>query len=174
MTPRFRTCVLACLILSGFGCSLLVPSYRAEMAAERNRLATTTDTVYRRRLQDLIRRSRLVPIDSLARLYASIPGTSDSVLHRVRQEIGCEDARLHSEHGQAALLRAFRRMEDSLERSGFDYRFQAERMLSASGPLLQLRKGDCGVDFKRRLPDSLNYEVYPTKYPLPANTKKQI
>lgn len=142
------------------------------MAAESNRLAATTDTVYRRRLEDLIRRSRLVPTDSLARLYAAIPSTPDSLLHWVRQEIGCEGLRLVTVHGMAANLRAFRRMEDSLERSGFDYRIQAERMLAARGPLLQIRKGDCGVDSYRMLPDSLDSEVYPTTYVRPRRDSK--
>ena len=163
MTLRIRTCVLASLIFSGIGCSLFVPSYRAEMAAERNRLATTTDTVYRRRLQDLIRRSQLVRTDSLVRWNTSIPSTPDSALHRVRREIACEELRLLVAHGQAATLRAITRMADSLDRNGFDYVRYSEKSLAASGPPLEFRKGDCGVDSHRLLPDSLEYEVYPTR-----------
>jgi hypothetical protein len=146
-------------------------NYQDQLSADSAALATTTDTIYQRRLRDLIRRARLVPVDSLARLYASIPSTPDSALHGVRQEIGCEGLRLMATYGQAAQLRAFGRMEDSLERSGFDYQREAERMLSANGPLLHIRNGDCGVTFPRsRLPDSLYYEVHPTKYMKPGQT----
>ncbi len=164
MTPRVRSYLFACLIPSGIGCSRAQPPYRAETAAEARRLATTTDTVYRRRLQDLIRRSQLVRTDSLARLNSSIPSTPDSALHRVRKAIACEEVRLLAANGQAATLRAIKRMADSLSRSGFDYLRYSEKSLAASGPPLKFRKGDCGVNSHRLLPDSLEYEVYPTRH----------
>src|SRR3954469_842433 len=93
--------------------------YQQRVAHDSATVAATTDTIYRRRMLDLIRRSRLVPTDSLARLYALIPLTPDSTMHLLRQEIGCEGSRLIAVHGQAAALRAFERMADSLERTGF-------------------------------------------------------
>jgi hypothetical protein len=140
-------------------------SYRQQARADSITIATTKDTIYKRRLSDLIRRSLLVPTDGLARLYASAPSTSDSELYILRQEIGCEELRLLMAHGQAATLRATSRMADSLVRSGFDVDFNAGKVLAAKGPNAEIRNGSCGVFWPHpRLPDSLNYEVYPTRY----------
>ena len=160
------------LILSGVACSrcstlqtLGRPTYRERVTAEAAVLATTNDTIYRRRLSDLIRRSQLVPIDSLARLHASIPTTADSALPRLRREVTCEQRQLFLDHGHAAVLRAVDRMADSLVRRGYRFERDQERMLSATGGFMEIRLGDCGIDIHRPLPsDSLNNEVYPTKY----------
>lgn len=74
------------------------PGYQRAAVAESTTLATTTDTIYRRRLQDLIRRSLLVPTDSLARLHRAIPTTVDSLLPPLRQELTCEEWRLIHGH----------------------------------------------------------------------------
>ena len=59
-------------------------------------------------------------------------------------------------------------MADSLDRNGFDYLRYSEKALAASGPPLEFRKGDCGVNSHRLLPDSLEYEVYPTRNTAPG------
>jgi hypothetical protein len=166
--PVVRLAVLM-LALAACGPSVALPQSRPtptqrQAAAESAAIATTADTIYKRRLSDLIRRSLLVPVDSLARLHAAIPSTPDTGLYRLRQEIGCENYRLLVRHGQAADLRAFRRMTDSLQRSGLDLERQADRMNAAAGPPLHIRGGDCGVPLPfPHLPDSLNSEVYPTE-----------
>lgn len=129
------------------------------LAAESLGVASASDSVYVRRMLDLIRRARAVPTDSLARLYAAIPQTPDSTLYVLRQEIGCEGVRLAVAHGSAALGRAMGRMRDSLMHSGIDADYQADRMLKAPGPLRQFGPGICGVTLPiRRLPDSLELE----------------
>ena len=144
------------------------PGYQRAAAAESTVLATTTDTVYRRRLQDLIRRSLLVPTDSLARLHRAIPTTADSLLPPLRQELTCEEWRLIHGHGNAATVRAIRRMGDSLQRNGVAFLRDQDRLLAAGDGTESLRPETCGIDVHRpRLPDSLNLEVFPTKYMQP-------
>jgi hypothetical protein len=78
-------------------------------------------------------------------------------------------------HGQAAMIRAINRMADSLERRGLDFLRNQDRMLAADGGRLELHSAECGVNVHRtRLPDSLNSEVFPTKYMRPFTSPRMV
>jgi hypothetical protein len=119
--------------------------YQREMRAESISLARSTDTTYVRRMRDLDRQSRLVPIDSLARMYAAIPGTPGALRAPLRQEMSCELLRLNVRYGRPATTRAFDRMRDSLVRRGIDaYRLE-EDVLAASGTPARISRDRCGI-----------------------------
>lgn len=180
MTLYFRVGLVLATVLSAVACGQArtrdwpaQPSYNDVAAAESSALATSTDTIYQRRLRDLIRRSLLVPTDSLARLHGSIPTTADSLLPPLRQELVCEEWRLTLGHGHAAALRAIRRMADSLERNGVAFLRDQDRLLASGDASVSLRPRTCGVDVRRpRLPDSLYFEVFPTKSVSPSRPRR--
>src|SRR5258705_7424039 len=74
---------------------------------------------YRRRMKDLQARSRLVPTDSLARLYAALVPTAEPARHALRQAIMCQYAILLATYGQAATSRSERRADRGREYHGF-------------------------------------------------------
>jgi hypothetical protein len=137
-------------------------NYQLQMRAESISLANHHDTTYVRRMRDLQRRARLVHTDSLARLYAAIPRTPDSLRSALRLEVGCEMSRLLAPAGAPAFLRAFDRMRDSLERLGIDAHHLGAELSAAPGPPLMLPSPQCGLPRPRKqLPDSLNFDPYP-------------
>jgi hypothetical protein len=128
-------------------------------------LARTPDTIYRRRMYDLIRRSRLVPTDSLARLYVALAAVPDSARWRVRQLVVCQTQHLVILHGFPAAERATMRMMDSLNRGGFDANRHGERMESVKGPDVELPHQLCGnPQDLPPLPDSLMRVPFPTAF----------
>jgi hypothetical protein len=157
--------VLVAAFLIAGGCTLIPPDpnpqrntidYKNSVRAESLRLARNPDTTYVRRTNDLIRRSRLVPTDSLARLRVALEAAPDSVKWRYRQVIICEYARLMRLHGNAAAQRAIYRMLDSLQSTGFG--IDEDRMHRGGGPPQVLSRRACGDatwDLPG-LPDSLN------------------
>lgn len=91
------------------------------------------DTVYTRRLRDVIRRGKAVSVDSLARLYVSAATTPDSGMYRILWAVDCEMMSMMHRHGGAAFRRATRRMTDSLQRAGVDF-WRAEARISSAAP----------------------------------------
>jgi hypothetical protein len=140
--------------------------YARAVATESLFLARTPDTVYRRRMYDLIRRARLVRTDSLARLYTVLDAVPDSTQWRVRQLILCEAYYQIALYGPAAVERATIRMMDSLNRSGFDANRNEERMARVKGPDMQLPHPLCGRKGQDlpQVPDSLNRVPFPTAF----------
>jgi hypothetical protein len=134
--------------------------YRQMVAAESISLTRTTDTTYRRRINDLIRRSRAVRTDSLARLMVALETAPDSIKWRVRRAYGCEDLYLMMAHGYAARSRAVYRMIDSLYRTGFDATRTDERLSRIKGPPFIIDHQTCGdaVFALPKIPDSLAFE----------------
>jgi hypothetical protein len=135
------------------GLSTFQRGERAESLA----LARETDTIYKRRMLDFIRRSRLVPTDSLTRLYIVIPETPRSELWRIRVAIGCENFRLGRMYGLMPWERAFDRMIDSLERSGVNMKHLEETQLAAPGEPMTIGQRTCGEEVFQlpTLPDSI-------------------
>jgi hypothetical protein len=121
------------------------------------------DTVYQRRVADLARRARLVPIDSTVHLLVAIPRTPDSSLHVIRQAYGCQGMILLRQHGAAAWQRALNRVTDSLVAAGFAYETEVQRMEGAPGPPLEFSgPNGCGGDASiPPVPDSLAREPFP-------------
>lgn len=146
--------------------AVIMREFAAQERVDSTTLATTTDTVLRRRLSDLRRRALALPIDSTARLYAAIPQTADSSLSALRQALGCQTMILVTQGGSAAHRRATERMRDSLVRTGFAFERQEARMENAGGAPLAFTSGEsCGLSRTIvPLPDSLDREVLPTRY----------
>ncbi len=140
--------------------------YQQSMVAESIALEREADTTYKRRMLDLVRRSLLVPTDSLARLYVAIPATPVSELWRIRQAFGCEGFRLARTYGGIAVTRAEARLTDSLERGGLDIDRLIKSYLGAPGPLLTIHQSTCGEAVFRlpTLPDSLKDKPWPARF----------
>ena len=151
-------CGVACVGSSRSPEETGLSDYQRQMKAESIAVNNERDTVYRRRMRDLARRSLLVPTDSLARLYAAIPRTPVADLWRIRQAMGCAEVILISKHGVAAFKKANYRMVDSLIRAGLDVRNADDRSLSAPGPLLSLGVDTCNDNswLKSTVADSLS------------------
>jgi hypothetical protein len=140
--------------------------YARAVANESLFIARTPDTTYRRRMYDLIRRSRLVRTDSLARLYVALDAVPDSTKWRVRQLVVCQTYHLIVRYGSPAAERATMRMMDSLNRGGFDANGHGERMESVKGPNVELPHPLCGRNAEDLppLPDSLKLVPFPTAF----------
>ena len=119
---------------------------------------TDRDTTYRRRMKDLQARSRLVPTDSLARLYAALVPTAEPARHALRQAIMCQYANLLATYGQAATSRAKDRTIDSLQRTGLDWKQTSTLVDDGPGPNIQVSERACGPLPVPYLPDSLEFE----------------
>jgi hypothetical protein len=135
--------------------------YEREMRAESLALARSTDTTWVRRMRDLERRTRLVPTDSLARLYAATPRTPASRRFALTEELRCEMAKLFTRAGTPAGYRAVHRMQDSLERQGIEARRFDEELAAAPDMTTMESFRRCLTDTVR-LADSLQY------YPVPG------
>ncbi|MEP6621985.1 MAG: hypothetical protein ABJE47_21865 [bacterium] len=177
-----RRLVLMMLVAGGVAC---LPSssrhidanglsdYQRHEQAELQALAREGDTTYKRRMLDYIRRARLVPTDSLARLYAAVPTTPVAELWRLRMVIGCEGFSLTPKHGTMPAARAMARMKDSLQKAGYDMKHLSETYMSAPGPPMELSLATCGEAVYRlpRVPDSLSNLPYPARFQLPSHPK---
>jgi hypothetical protein len=172
MTPARIRWAAATVLLIGAGCAVLpdpepdsrenVVDYAHGVRAESLQLARNPDTTYVRRMRDLIRRSRLVPTDSVARLFVAVEAAPDSMKEPYRQMLSCKMALLMHEHGLAATMRALDRMHDSLRIAGF--RSDAGRF-NGGEAVTTLSPTTCGglaVWQLPRLPDSLAREPRPT------------
>jgi hypothetical protein len=141
-------------------------AYEQRARAESLFLRQTTDTVYRRRLLDLIRRSRLVPTDSLAQLYLRLSKASDAELPELRRQYPCMFVRISSRYGSPAAERAAERMIDSLTQTGVDRNAVDTLIVSGPGGPISISKSTCGRDvFDTSLPDSLAIDPEPTRSP---------
>jgi hypothetical protein len=166
-------CVIACASSGSKSGDGPGPSeYQRGMVAESLGLSRETDTTYTRRMLDLIRRSRLVSTDSLTKLYAAFMNTPRPEQWRLSRAIVCEEALLSMKHGATPANRAFRRMQDSLKRSGLDLDRVEELLLTAPGapkaldPPMTIGLSTCGetMFLFPRVPDSLGSEPYPARF----------
>lgn len=141
--------------------------YRERLTAESLFLAQTPDTTYRRRMQDFIRRSLMVPTDSLARLYVALKTAPEDQRWQVRHDFRCEIYYLMRAYGVASYQRADKRLQDSLSRTGFDVEETFNRMSVIKGSDPQDVRG-CDERTRRlpTLPDSIRYEPSPAGSPM--------
>jgi hypothetical protein len=145
------------------GSTVAAPSaYLKEVAAESLAIERSPDTTYRRRVKDVIARSRVVPVDSLARMFAALSHAGVPDQPRLRQGIMCEDIRLILIHGPGAFKRAKERMEDSLTRAGVDLDASMRLLYEGAGPPLEVSDRVCPALPDAQLPDSLQGEPQPT------------
>jgi hypothetical protein len=132
--------------------------YQRQERAESLSLVHERDTTYKRRMLDLIRRTRLVRTDSLARLYAALTRTPQSEWWRLRLAIGCESARLAHTYGLIPSLRADQHARDSLQSAGIDIERIGDTYLGTPGPAMSISPSECGMAMFQlpRIPDSLS------------------
>src|SRR3954465_3760093 len=73
--------------------------YREEVSEESTMVANSADTAYKREMTNVLRKSRLMPMDSLARLYVRMAEGSDAEQPAVRAAVSCELARKYAVYG---------------------------------------------------------------------------
>lgn len=132
--------------------------YLKDIVAESVAIEHSPDTTYRRRMKDVIARSRAVPIDSLARLFAQLSSAPPSEQPRLRQGIACETFRLALSYGNGAFERAKKRADDSLSRVGIDVAMSYTNLYEGAGPPLEMSDRACPGSPSIQLPDSLQFE----------------
>jgi hypothetical protein len=151
------------MLLAG-GCSSTarherITEYQREVAEESLSLSRDTDTVYVRRVRDEIRRSRLVPTDSLVEDYLHLKAAPLDSLYPWRQRSACTIFHLGQRYGEGTTRRALARMEDSLLRTGMDMHELSARLDDPRPPWVELSERSCGTSPDVHLPDSLMFGV---------------
>jgi hypothetical protein len=161
MTPARRFYLAFCLLLaddcSNAGGREKMTDYQRTLAMESLALARDTDTVYVRRVRDEIRRSRLVPTDSLVAEYLHLKTAPLDSFYPTRQQIACTIFHLGQRHGEGTTGRALSRMEDSLLRAGVDMKELSKRLDDPRPPWVELSERSCGPSPDVHLPDSLMF-----------------
>ena len=175
-----RTISLLALAVVGASCTPSSPiahsaravdDYQARVRAESLAVARSTDTIYQRRMADLIRRSRLVRTDSIARLTVALASGTLEERRRVRDALVCETYVQIRTNGAAAFRRGEERMLDSLRRTGFDPRPTSDRAMTLEYPAGMTPGGSClhAAGAIPRVPDSLARDIYPTRFMNPPH-----